>query len=64
MEQTLEPCGPVLLVGSFVTGLMVWRDLDVCVDAGGLRRERAWELEAVGVGLLAAAWLAGVPLSG
>lgn len=44
MEQTLEPCGPVLLVGSFVTGLMVWRDLDVCVDAGGLRRERAWEL--------------------
>ena len=28
------------------------------------RRERAWELEAVGVGLLAAAWLAGIPLGG
>ncbi len=28
------------------------------------RRERAWELEAIGVGLLAAAWLAGVPLTG
>ncbi len=28
------------------------------------RRERAWELEAIGVGLLAAAWLAGVPLGG
>jgi 4-hydroxybenzoate polyprenyltransferase len=26
------------------------------------RLERAWELEAIGVGLLAAAWLAGVPL--
>lgn len=28
------------------------------------RRERAWELEAVGVGLLAAAWLAGSPFGG
>ncbi len=28
------------------------------------RRERAWELEAVGVGLLAAAWLAAAPLGG
>ena len=31
-------------------------------DAG--RRERAWELQAVGVAVLAAAWLAGVPLAG
>lgn len=31
-------------------------------DSG--RRERAWELEAVGLGLLAAAWLAGVRLGG
>jgi hypothetical protein len=28
------------------------------------RRERAWELQAVGVAVLAAAWLAGVPLAG
>lgn len=32
--------------------------------ADGARRERGWELEAVGVGLLAAAWLAGAPLGG
>lgn len=43
MEQVLEPLGTVLLVGSYVTGLMVWRDLDVCVDARGLTRERAWD---------------------
>lgn len=28
------------------------------------RRERAWELEAIGVGLLAAAWLAAAPIRG
>jgi 4-hydroxybenzoate polyprenyltransferase len=28
------------------------------------RRERAWELEAIGVAVLAAAWLAGTPLGG
>jgi hypothetical protein len=31
-------------VGSYVTGLMVWRDLDVCVDARGLERAEAWAL--------------------
>ena len=30
--------------------------------ADSARRERAWELEAIGVGLLAAAWLAGTTL--
>jgi hypothetical protein len=30
-------------------------------DAG--RRERAWELQAVGVAILAAAWLVGAPLA-
>lgn len=29
-------------------------------DASASRRERAWEIEAIGVALLAAAWLAGV----
>ena len=31
-----------MLVGSFVTGLMVWRDLDVCVAADALDRAGAW----------------------
>jgi hypothetical protein len=26
--------GPVLVVGSYLSGLMVWRDLDVCLLAG------------------------------
>ncbi len=29
-------------------------------DASAVRRERAWEIEAIGVALLAAAWLAGM----
>lgn len=44
VEERLSAAGRVLLVGSYVTGLMVWRDLDVCVDAAGLERMRAWEL--------------------
>lgn len=44
VEQRLAAAGRVLLVGSYVTGLMVWRDLDVCVDARGLEREAAWRL--------------------
>jgi hypothetical protein len=44
VEHSLAHAGRVVPVGSYVTGLMVWRDLDVCVDAVGLARERAWEL--------------------
>jgi hypothetical protein len=44
VEERLASAGHVLLVGSYVTGLMVWRDLDVCLDARGLERGRAWEL--------------------
>ena len=44
VEQRLAAAGRVLLVGSYVTGLMVWRDLDVCVDARDLEREAAWRL--------------------
>lgn len=44
VEARLSQAGSVQLVGSFVTGLMVWRDLDVCVDAHGLARSAAWEL--------------------
>jgi hypothetical protein len=44
VELRLAPAGSVQLVGSFVTGLMVWRDLDVCVDAHDLARPAAWDL--------------------
>jgi hypothetical protein len=44
VEERLASVGRVLLVGSYVTGLMVWRDLDVCVEAAGLERFDAWEL--------------------
>lgn len=44
VERRLAQPGSVELVGSFVTGLMVWRDLDVCVDARDLARVAAWEV--------------------
>src|SRR5262245_34871734 len=44
VEPLLASAGRVQLVGSIVTGLMVWRDLDVCVDARDLARPAAWEL--------------------
>jgi hypothetical protein len=44
VEPLLAQAGNVQLVGSIVTGLMVWRDLDVCVDARDLDRPAAWEL--------------------
>ena len=44
VEPRLAEAGSIELVGSFVTGLMVWRDLDVCVDARDLTRTAAWEL--------------------
>jgi hypothetical protein len=44
VKERLAFAGRVVPVGSYVTGLMVWRDLDVCVDAHGLERGRAWEL--------------------
>ena len=44
VERRVAAVGRVLFVGSYVTGLMVWRDLDVCVDAQGLERGAAWDL--------------------
>jgi hypothetical protein len=44
VEARLAQAGPVQLVGSLVTGLMVWRDVDVCVDTRDLERPAAWEL--------------------
>jgi 4-hydroxybenzoate polyprenyltransferase len=43
-------------------GMVVGLGVAIGRRADSARRERAWELEAVGVGLLAAAWLAGTTL--
>jgi hypothetical protein len=40
----LEPAGPVVFNGSYVTGLMVWRDLDVSVTAPDLTSRQAYEM--------------------
>jgi hypothetical protein len=34
LGQLFADVGPVLVVGSYLSGLMCWRDLDVCVLAG------------------------------
>lgn len=43
VEETLGGVGRAAAVGSFVTGLMVWRDLDFVVDALGLTTGGALE---------------------
>jgi hypothetical protein len=43
IENLLEPLGRVVPVGSAVSGLMVWRDLDYMVDAPGVASADAWE---------------------
>jgi hypothetical protein len=41
--ETLGRAGRVLPLGSAVTGLMVWRDVDFGVDAPSLTADAAWE---------------------
>jgi hypothetical protein len=43
IERLLERLGRVIPVGSAVTGLMVWRDLDYMVDAPGAAAGDVWE---------------------
>jgi hypothetical protein len=43
LVESLRVCGAVTVHGSYVTGLMVWRDLDLAVTAPGLTREVAFE---------------------
>ena len=43
LSDVLGRAGRVVPLGSAVTGLMVWRDLDFGVDAPGLTSEAAWE---------------------
>ena len=56
--------GPGPLVAAIGASLVIATGIAIGRRGDAARRERAWELEAVGVGLLAAAWLAGVPLGG
>ena len=43
IEHLLESLGRVIPVGSAVSGLMVWRDLDYMVDARGAAAADAWD---------------------
>jgi hypothetical protein len=43
LVELLGRAGRVVQLGSAVTGLMVWRDVDLGVDAPGLTSEAAWE---------------------
>jgi 4-hydroxybenzoate polyprenyltransferase len=56
--------GAISLVGAVVAAVIVAAGLGIGRSDDAGRRERAWELQAVGVAVLAAAWLAGVPLAG
>jgi hypothetical protein len=42
VATALAPLGRVIPLGSAVTGLMVWRDLDYGVDAGGRAPAEVW----------------------
>ena len=53
---------PAALLGAVGAGLVIGLGVALGRRADSVRRERAWELEAVGVALLAAAWLAGTTL--
>ncbi len=43
LRAMLESLGPIEMVGSMASGLMVWRDIDFCVDCPGVEPERAWD---------------------
>jgi hypothetical protein len=43
LTETLGSLGRVVPLGSAVTGLMVWRDLDFAVDAPGIAPEAVWD---------------------
>ena len=51
---------PAALLGAVGGGLVIGLGVALGHRGDSRRRERAWEIEAVGVALLAAAWLAGM----
>jgi len=63
---TLAAAGasPGVLAGALVAACVIGLGVAVGYHGDHARRERAWELEAVGLGLLAMAWLVGAPLGG
>jgi 4-hydroxybenzoate polyprenyltransferase len=54
--------GSVPIAGALGATVVIGTGIALGRRGDAARRERAWELEAIGVGLLAAAWLASVPL--
>jgi hypothetical protein len=61
LDRLVADVGPVLVVGSYLSGLMCWRDLDICLlaDVERLALGRPGAAEAGG----GAARLRGVQLS-
>ncbi|MFL5714896.1 MAG: UbiA family prenyltransferase, partial [Chloroflexota bacterium] len=60
----LAGAGVVPLAAATLAGVIVAAGLAIGRSADAARRERAWQLQAVGTAVLAAAWLGGVPLAG
>ncbi len=58
------PIAPLVSAGLVGAAIVIGFGVGLGFRGDSARRERAWELEAIGVGLLAAAWLAAVPISG
>lgn len=55
---------PGALVGAIAAALVIGLGVVMGRLGDGARRERAWEIQAIGLGLLALAWLVGFPLGG
>lgn len=55
---------PGALVGAIAAALVIGLGGVIGRVGDGVQRERAWEVQAIGLGLLALAWLAGFPLQG
>jgi hypothetical protein len=54
-EASLLALAPAVVASLVISGALIWGR-----DGAPDRRQRAWEIQAVGLALLAAAWLAGL----
>jgi 4-hydroxybenzoate polyprenyltransferase len=61
----LGPAEPPLpaVAGMAIGGLLLGAGLTLTASSSPVRRERGWELEAVGIGLLGTSWVAAVVLT-
>ena len=57
-----QDAAPLATIGALGAAVLIATGVAVSRNADSAGRERAWEIEAIGVGLLAAAWLAGTTL--